>query len=61
VVAPSGMEADANATALSVLGCARGLGYIETQPRLAALFLQSANGKTSLVESKRFRQMGDLH
>ncbi len=61
VVAPTGIESDANSTAASVLGCKLGLAFIENQPRLAALFVERTIGRSHLLESTRFHKIGDMN
>jgi thiamine biosynthesis lipoprotein len=60
VIAPLGIEADANATAVSVLGTKAGLALVESQPRLAALIVERTTGQPRLVESATFRRIGDV-
>lgn len=58
VVARDAATTDALATAVSVLGAARGLALIERQPRAAALIVQlDAAGGKKLVESSRFSKV----
>lgn len=57
VIAPRGMEADAAATAVSVLGIDAGLAFVEGKPRMAALLTAHKRGVVRLVESKRWRSV----
>jgi thiamine biosynthesis lipoprotein len=60
VIAPTGTEADGETKVVSVLGRKKGLAYIETQPRLAALVVERpANGPVKLFQSTRFPKTGD--
>ena len=56
VVAPTGMAADALATAVSVLGVEAGLRLIEETPGTAALVLRLENGRLAAYRSTRFAQ-----
>jgi thiamine biosynthesis lipoprotein len=60
IVAPLGIEADATATAVSVLGMKAGLAFVEKDFRLAALFVQPDVARPKVVASRRFRQLGGL-
>ena len=57
VVAPRGIDADSFATAVSVLGPARGLAFIEKQPGTSAVVLTVENGKSRIVESSAFEKL----
>lgn len=55
-IARSGMLADAAATAVSVLGCEKGLTYVEREPGLAAFIVVRNHGQTRSFESGRFKR-----
>jgi thiamine biosynthesis lipoprotein len=57
VVSRHGIDADAADTAVSVLGCEKGLALIETHPELAAFILEKAGGRVHAIESARFRRL----
>lgn len=52
-----GITADAAATAISVLGCERGLAYAESQPNLAVFILVKSDGRVKSFESARFQEL----
>jgi thiamine biosynthesis lipoprotein len=54
VVAQRGIDADCFATAISVLGAARGLSFIAKQPTASALILTSKAGKAFIQSSAHF-------
>jgi thiamine biosynthesis lipoprotein len=54
VVARRGIEADALATALSVMGAERGLPLVEDSPEAAALIVQEAAGELQVAASSRW-------
>ena len=54
VVASTGTEADATATAVSVLGREGGLAFIEEHSGLAALFVDRAMTPAQVIASRRF-------
>jgi FAD:protein FMN transferase len=54
VVASTGTEADATATAVSVLGRDKGLAFIEKQTGIAALFVDRAVTPAEVTASRRF-------
>jgi len=56
-VARDGMQADAAATAVSVLGCEKGLAYVESEPGLAAFIVVKNYGQTRSFESNRFKRI----
>jgi thiamine biosynthesis lipoprotein ApbE len=56
-VATRGLMADPAATAVSVLGCDKGIAFIEKQPELAAFILEKTNGEAHAIESTRFRRL----
>jgi FAD:protein FMN transferase len=56
-----GMLADAAATAVSVLGCDKGLAYVEREPGLAAFIIVKNQGQTRSFESSRFKQFSSAH
>ncbi len=57
VAASRGIDADSMATAVSVLGAARGLAFIEKQPDAAAIIVTSESGRLDQAESARFRKL----
>jgi thiamine biosynthesis lipoprotein len=57
VVSRHGIDADAADTAVSVLGCEKGLALIESHPELAAFILEKADGRVHAIESTRFRRL----
>ncbi len=52
-----GITADAAATAISVLGCQKGLAYAESQPNLAVFILVKSDGHGKSFESARFQEL----
>jgi thiamine biosynthesis lipoprotein len=56
-IARRGLSADPAATAVSVLGCEKGLAFIEKQPELAAFILEKDNGRVRAMESSRFKKL----
>jgi thiamine biosynthesis lipoprotein len=54
VIARHGIDSDGLATALSVLGAARGMEFVESRTDAAALIVEDGQVK----ESRRFRQIG---
>jgi thiamine biosynthesis lipoprotein len=54
VVAASGAEADALATALTVLGVEEGLALVDSLPHVEALFLVRREGRIARIPSKNF-------
>lgn len=58
-VARRGLLADPAATAVSVLGCEKGLAFIESQPGLAAFISEKQDGRLKTIESSRFKQLRD--
>ncbi len=54
IVAPRATDTDAYATAASVLGMERGLGLIESQPGMAALFVRKQGDSLVTVPSGRW-------
>ena len=56
-IAPRGIMADAAATAISVLGCEKGLAYAKGQPDLAVFILAKSNGRAQSFESARFQDL----
>jgi len=52
IVAPRGIDADSIATAVSVLGCERGLAYVESRPEIAALIVTQDAVIKSRLESR---------
>jgi len=54
VVAPTGIAADALATAAGVLGVTQGLRLIENTPGTAALFVRQENGHVTTRQSRGF-------
>jgi thiamine biosynthesis lipoprotein len=57
VVAPTSTEADAAATAVSVLGRDEGLIFIEKQTGMAALFVDRAATPAKVTASRRFNRL----
>ena len=57
VVARHGTDADALATAISVLGLRKGRALVESKPDTAALMVLREPGKTLIEETSRFRAM----
>jgi thiamine biosynthesis lipoprotein len=53
----NGMLADAAAAAVSVLGCDKGLAYVEREPGLAALIIMRNQGQTRSFESSCFKRI----
>ncbi|MGH9667041.1 MAG: FAD:protein FMN transferase, partial [Bryobacteraceae bacterium] len=58
IVASRGIDTDSLATAVSVLGAERGMKFIETKTRAAALIVTLGNGAARVRESRRFRALG---
>jgi thiamine biosynthesis lipoprotein len=54
IVASTGIEADATATAVSVLGREKGLTFIEKQAGMAALLVDRAVTPAKVIASRRF-------
>ncbi|MEZ5328475.1 MAG: FAD:protein FMN transferase [Verrucomicrobiales bacterium] len=54
VLAPTGTEADALASAVSVLGNPKGLEFIETHSKCETLIVYSDAGQARTVSSKAF-------
>jgi thiamine biosynthesis lipoprotein len=52
-----GLMADPAATAVSVLGCDKGLAFIENNPQLAAFILENSNGRFHATESSTFKNL----
>ncbi len=52
-----GITADAAATAISVLGCERGIAYADRQSDLAAFILIKNQGRYQTFESTRFKEL----
>jgi thiamine biosynthesis lipoprotein len=52
-----GLLADGADTAASVLGCEKGLAFIEKNPELAAFISEKANGQVHSLESSRFKKL----
>ena len=57
IVAREGMDADALATAVSVLGPEEGLALVESVPDAAALFVEEREGRLRTVSSRRFEAL----
>jgi thiamine biosynthesis lipoprotein len=57
IVAPKGIDTDSLATAVSVLGADRGMKFIETKTRAAALIVTFQQGAAKLHQSSRFRTL----
>jgi len=60
-IARRGIQADAADTAISVLGCEKGLAYVERVPGLAAFIVLKNHGQTRSFESNRFKRMSFAH
>jgi thiamine biosynthesis lipoprotein len=56
-IARHGLTADPAATAISVLGCDKGLAYANRQPDLAVLILVNRAGHVQQFESDRFKEL----
>jgi len=54
IVARHGIDSDGMSTAVSVLGAARGLAFIERQPETAALIVTGERPGVRVIESSRF-------
>jgi thiamine biosynthesis lipoprotein len=61
IIARHGMQADAAATAVSVLGCEKGLDYVEREPGLAALIVVKSHGQIQSFASQRFQRITSAH
>jgi len=57
VVAPDGMTADGLASALSVLGPAKGLALADATSGVAALIVRAPEGKVEVHESRRWKEL----
>jgi len=57
IIAPNSTDSDRLATAVSVLGAAKGLAFIESQSACAALIVTLTNGGTQVLESRRFPRL----
>ena len=55
VIAPTGMQSDSLASAISVLGAEAGLKLIQTDPNTHSLFVSFEDNKTQTVISKGFK------
>ncbi|MCL2744684.1 MAG: FAD:protein FMN transferase [Planctomycetaceae bacterium] len=55
VTAPTAMEADALASAISVLGAEKGIALIDSQKNTAAKMIYTENGKTQVFISKKWK------
>jgi thiamine biosynthesis lipoprotein len=60
ILATTGMDADAAATAFEVLGADAGLGFIERQPQLAAFVVVSEAGGKRAIASRRFSLFSEV-
>lgn len=56
-IARHGIRADASATAISVLGCEKGLAYAAREPDLSVFILVKKDGHASSFESARFEDL----
>lgn len=54
VIARHGIDADAMATAISVLGLAKGRAYVDSKPDAAAVMVMREPGRARIEESSRF-------
>jgi len=52
-----GLLADGADTAASVLGCEKGMAFIEQNPDLAAFISEKVNGQVHSLESSRFKKL----
>ncbi len=57
IVARRGVDADGLATAVSVLGAARGIDLIERRPGVGALIVKRTGGVTEMLQSSAWRRM----
>jgi FAD:protein FMN transferase len=57
VISRRGITADAAATAISVLGCEKGLAYAAGQPDMAVFILSKSAGHAKSLESARFQDL----
>ena len=57
VVALTGFEADAAATAISVLGAEKGFVFADRRPGMAALIVDRKGGTAAMLESSRFQSL----
>lgn len=56
-IARHGLQADPAATAVSVLGCDRGIAFIDRYPQLGALVLEKRDGQIRTIESSSFKSL----
>jgi thiamine biosynthesis lipoprotein len=61
VIAPTGTEADALATAVSVLGPQRGVELVEATPGAAARISREGPAGVERVESRLWKERGGMH
>jgi FAD:protein FMN transferase len=61
VVARHGIDADALATAISVLGLRKGRALVESKPETAAVIVVREPGKTYIQETSRWKSMTGSH
>ena len=52
-----GLLADPAATAISVLGCEKGMAFVERNPDLAAFIVEKSGGHVTTLESARFKKL----
>jgi thiamine biosynthesis lipoprotein len=55
-----GLLADGADTAASVLGCEKGMAFIEKHPDLAAFISEKVNGQVHSLESSRFKKLNEV-
>ena len=61
VIARHGLESDGLDTAVSVLGAARGLAFIESRPDAAAVIIERTSAGTTVLPSTRFLELAARH
>jgi thiamine biosynthesis lipoprotein len=61
IVAPNGATGDSLATAVSVLGPEKGLALIESTPNTAALIMRAPDGKLTIRQSSRWKDVPIAH
>jgi thiamine biosynthesis lipoprotein len=61
IVARHGIEADGLATAVSVIGAARGLKFVDSKPGVAALIVKRGANGPDVLESSRFHSLANMY
>ena len=61
IIARHGIEADGLATAVSVIGAARGLQFVDSTPGVAALIVQRGVNGPEVLESSRFHSLMSMY